>query len=380
MGDIQRRANIEGFDTLSIYARGEGYKNLRCVKVGGFFSFWFHVALTTVFDKQGHGSYFKTKKIVDILRREKPDIIHLHNIHGYYLNYPLLFRYLKDEFKGKIVWTFHDCWPFTGHCAHFTVAACDRWQEICYNCPNKTKYPVSLIFDSSNSEYKNKKEYFTGLNDLTITTPSYWLKELVCKSFMGKYEVKVVNNWINSDVFKPTFDDEVLKKYSIPNDKRIILGVANVWDERKGLRVFKEIANRISDDYSVVCVGLSSKQINALPDNVIGVLRTDNQRELAVLYSNAAVYINPSKEETFSLTVLEAISCSTPVIGFDTSAVKELINDDNGLLLFDDDIDVYINAVYKIASRAKNSEKMKAFSDRYNANVQIGKFIEIYNS
>lgn len=378
MGDIQRRANKEGFETLSIYGRGKGFSDLRCIKVGGFFSFWLHVALTTVFDKQGHGSYFKTKKIVKILKGEKPDIIHLHNIHGYYLNYRLLFKYLNNNFDGKIVWTFHDCWPFTGHCAYFSAAGCDKWKSGCHSCPNKTKYPISLLFDSSRFEYTNKEKCFTVAKNLTITTPSEWLKELVCRSFMGKYDVKAVNNWINSEVFKKTYDNGVLEKYNIPKDKKIVLGVANIWDARKGLKIFIDIANKISNDYCIVLVGLSKRQMRMLPDNINGVLRTNNQRELAVLYSNADVYINPSMEETFSLTVLEAISCGTPVIGLDTSAVKELINKDNGILLSKNNVDDYIEAIYYIADNRRDPAKMKKFSDKYNMDTQISKYIDIY--
>ena len=188
--------------------------------------------LNTLFDCQGrHGSYFKTKKIVKILREEKPDIIHLHNIHGYYLNYPVLFSYLKNEYKGEIKWTFHDCWPITGHCAYFTYAKCNKWKKQCYNCPNKKKYPISLLFDNSKKNYLIKKELFTGINNLTIITPSDWLNEITTHSFMRSYKVNTTNNRIDTNIFKPTIDDGVLQKYYISLNKKIILGVASIWEE-----------------------------------------------------------------------------------------------------------------------------------------------------
>ena len=151
MGDIQRVANQEGFETISFYGRRKGYKDLKCEKIGGFFSFWYHVFLTTVFDMHGHGSYFKTKKLVKRIKQENPDIIHLHNIHGYYINYKVLFDYLKNEYQGKIFWTLHDCLPLTGHCAYFTSVNCDRWKTECHDCPKKKSYPTSLFKDRSRS-------------------------------------------------------------------------------------------------------------------------------------------------------------------------------------------------------------------------------------
>ena len=334
MGDIAREANHNGYQTLCIYGRRKGYKDLNCVKVGGFFSFWFHVILSTVFDTQGHhGSYFKTKKMVKILRKEKPDIIHLHNIHGYYLNYPVLFKYLSNEFNGEIKWTFHDCWPFTGHCSYFTMANCDKWKSGCYNCPNKKNYPVSLIFDNSKKEYLLKKKCFTSLNNLTIITPSDWLNKLVRQSFMGKYNAITVNNKIDTEIFKPTKDNSVLAKYNIPSDKKIVLGVASIWEDRKGLKDFVKLSKVVSDDYRIVLVGINKKQRKLLPDNIICVERTENQYELAVLYSSAHVFINPTYEDNYPTVNLEAIACGTKVIAYDTGGCREQVNKNYGIII-----------------------------------------------
>ena len=246
MGDIQRVANSEGFETISFYGRRKGYNDLRCEKIGGFFSFWYHVFLTTVFDMHGHGSYFKTKKLVKRIKQENPDIIHLHNIHGYYINYKVLFNYLKNEYQGKIFWTLHDCLPFTGHCAHFMLVGCDRWKTQCHDCPKKRRYPISLFKDRSYKNYIEKKELFTGLKNPTIITPSDWLNKTVKKSFLKEYDVVTVNNGIDLNIFKEDKDIEVLKKYIIPN-RKIVLGVANIWIKEKGLDDIIELSKELND-------------------------------------------------------------------------------------------------------------------------------------
>ncbi len=335
MGEIQRKANEESFSTLSIYGRRKGFKDLNCVKVGGFFSFCFHVGITTLFDKQGSGSYFKTKKMVRILRKENPDIIHLHNIHGYYLNYKVLFKYLKNDFTGKIFWTFHDCWPFTGHCPYFTLAKCQKWQTECHHCPNKKNYPTSLFLDASRSNYKKKKEMFTGLKDLTIITPSVWLNNLVKQSFFKDYSVVTINNTVDINVFKPTFDSMLFKKYNIPEEKKILLGVASVWEERKGLRDFLKLSNQIGKEYIIVLIGLSKKQLKKMKlySNIIGIERTESQIELAKFYTMATYFLNLTYEDNYPTVNLEAISCGTKVISYNTGGCKEQITKENGYIV-----------------------------------------------
>lgn len=380
MWDIQRKANELWFDTLSIYGRRKWFKDLRCIKVWWFFSFWFHVILTTIFDKQWYWSYLHTKKIVKILREENPDVIHLHNIHWYYLNYPVLFKYLSEEYKGKVLWTFHDCWPFTWHCPYFTMAKCNKRKTWCYKCLNKWLYPISLIFDNSRSNYESKKKYFTSLKNLTIITPSDWLNNLVKQSFMWKYDVITVNNRIDRSIFKPNIDKSVLKKYNIPNDKKIILWVANIWEERKWLKVFKEMARKIDDSYLIVLVWLNDKQIKELPSNIIWIKRTSNIDELVTLYTRSNVFVNPSQEETFSLVTIEAMACKTKVVVLDTSAVWELVDDETGIVLHNQDIQNYIKAIYKLSDNKIRDEKLTKILNKYDKDKQITKIINlIYN-
>ena len=369
MGDIQRKANIEGFETISFYGRRKGFKDLRCEKIGNPISFWIHVIINTLFDKQGHGSYFYTKKLVKRLRKENPDIIHLHNIHGYYLNIPVLFKYLKEEYKGKLFWTFHDCWPFTGHCAYFTAANCNKWMSQCYKCKNKKNYPISLFKDNSYNNYLEKNKLFTGLNNLTIITPSDWLNKLVKKSFFKDYKVVTVNNGIDLEIFKPIIDNKIKDKYNIPDNKKILLGVANVWEERKGLNDFLELSKNINDEYIIVLVGLNKKQLKEIQKykNIVGIERTDNVNELVKLYSISYCFLNLTYEDNYPTVNLEAIACATPVISYDTGGCKEQINSNVGVLTTYDEI---INNIKKIdlikfnnKEYLSNIEKNKKYND-----------------
>ena len=354
MGDIQRKANDKGFETISFYGRRKGFKDLRCEKIGNPISFWIHVFITTLFDKQGHGSYFYTKKLVKRLRQENPDIIHLHNLHGYYLDIPVLFKYLKEEYKGKLFWTFHDCWPFTGHCPHFTLAKCNKWQKQCFKCPNKKNYPISLLKDNSYNNYLEKKNLFTGLSNLTIITPSDWLNKLVKKSFLKDYNVITVNNGIDLNVFKPTIDNSIKFKYNIPDNKKILLGVASVWTRSKGYYDFIKLSKQIDNEYCIVLVGLTKKQIkNLIKYNIIGIERTDNINELAKLYSITYCFLNFTYEDTYPTVNLEAIACGTPVICYDTGGCSEQINNKIGLLTTCDDV---IYSIEKIESIVLNNE------------------------
>lgn len=379
MGDIQRTADKSGYQTLSIVGRRKVFPDLTCEKIGNGFSFWIHVAINTVFDRQGYGSYFVTKKIVRRLREEKPDIIHLHNLHGYYLNLPLLFNYLSKEFEGKIFWTFHDCWPITGHCAYFSAAGCNKWKSGCGKCPNKTVYPISLFLDASRRNYKDKERMFGGLKNLTIITPSEWMAEWVRQSFLNKYPVQVIPNGIDLETFSyKEPKGELYEKYGIDKTKKVLLGVASIWDKRKGLDDFLLLAKELPVDYQIVLVGLSDSQIKKLPGNITGISRTENKEELAMLYSMADIFVNPSLEESFSLVTAEALACGTPVIALDTSAVKEFVCEDNGIVLSRHEPENYLSAIKQIEEKRQTRESIRKTALKYDVEVYGKKVIELY--
>lgn len=329
VGSISSSLIESGEEAFCIYGRRKGYANIPCKKIGGFFSFWYHVFLTTVFDLHGHGSYFKTKKIVRELKKLSPDIIHLHNIHGYYINFKVLFNYLKNEYQGRVFWTLHDCLPMTGHCAYFSNVSCEKWKTECHDCPNKKMYPTSLLFDRSRKNYQEKKNLFNGVKDLTIITPSVWLQNIVLSSYLKKYPVKTINNGIDLNIFYPRLTDSIFDKYNIPKDKKTLLGVASIWEKRKGLDDFLMLSKLVNDDYVIVLVGLNNKQISKLKQykNIIGIRRTENQDDLASLYSVSFALINPTYEDNYPTVNIEALASGTRVIAYDTGGcVEQAIN------------------------------------------------------
>jgi glycosyltransferase involved in cell wall biosynthesis len=300
--------------------------DIETYRIGTGIDCYLHAISTRALDTHGFGSKRATKSFLKWVDEYNPDVIWLHNIHGYYINVEMLFKYIKEKNK-KVYWTLHDCWSFTGHCVHFTYAKCDKWKTGCYECCQKKVYPKSILKDNSKDNYRRKKQAFTGVKDLTIITPSNWLADLVKESFLKEYTVKVINNEIDTNIFKPTPSD-FRQKYNLEN-KKIILGVASVWDERKGLKDYIKLADMLDDNYKVVLVGLNKKQLEKLPKNILGIPRTENTMQLAEIYTVADVYVALSYEETFGMTLVEAQACGTTVITYDSCAVRETLNENN---------------------------------------------------
>lgn len=377
MGALQKSAIDTGDEALSFYGRRRGYKDMPSKKCGNNVSFWIHVIINTLFDRQGSGSYFPTIKLIKKLKNFEPDIIHLHNIHGYYLNFKLLFRFLSKEYNGQVVWTFHDCWPITGHCPYFTIVKCYRWKEKCEKCPQKNMYPISYGLDSSSRNYKEKKELFNSIKNLTIVCPSEWMKKNVEASFMRSFPCKVIGNGIDLNVFSPKKKLESLNGVSL-SEKKIILCVAAIWEPRKGLDIICEIAKELSEQYKIIIVGLSDGQIKKIPDNILGITRTENMHQLAQLYSTADIFLNPSREESFSLVTIEAMACGTPVIAIDTSAVGELINDKNGKMIKEYTKQAFLSAIYDMADRKFVAEEVRKTVKQYSDDNMSKSYLELY--
>ena len=373
--EIARYSEKKGYKTCIFFGRGKKDSNYLCYKIDNKLSVLFH-AIVARLGFNGHGSYFATKKLIKELKNYNPNIIYMHNIHGYYLNLKLLFKYLKEEYKGKIIWMLHDCWAFTGHCSYFTAINCNKWQKQCFSCPQLSMYPKE-IFDTTKREYNLKKKLFSNVNNLTLVTPSNWLANLVSKSFLRDYKLKTIYNGINLDAFKPLQDTKIFEKYNIPKSKNVILGVANIWEERKGLNTFLEMSKMISKNDVIVLVGLNDNQINNLPQNIIGIKRTENVLELVKLYSIATVFMNPSVEETFSLVTIEALACGTPVIACNLSAPKELINEKVGIAV-DNDIKEYYNAYKKILSKNLDKKYIADYAKKYSATNMNKKNIDLF--
>jgi len=375
MCDIARVASEDGINSYCFFGRGKEKKDVCCIKVGNVISTYFHAILARI-GFNGHGSYFATKSLVRKLKKINPDVIHLHNIHGYYINLKVLFRYLKKTYQGKIIWTLHDCWTFTGHCSYFTMSKCKKWKKECNNCPNLDIYPKQFL-DTTKKEYNLKKSLFLDIDNLTIVTPSVWLKELVKKSFLQKYDVKVINNGIDLNVFKPIIDEKIYSKYNIPSNKKIILGVANIWEERKGLNDFIELSKMIDDDMQIILIGIDSKTKDILPNNIIAIERTENQIELAKLYAISTVFFNPTYEDNYPTTNLESIACGTPAICYNTGGCEEqILNENFGYVIKKGDYKRVIDIVRNNKIKNISEDDVKELG----VNNMKNKYIRLYKS
>ncbi len=295
-------------------------------KIGSGFGVKAHAGLSRIFDRAGFYSSRSTKKFIGWIEEYKPDIIHLHNLHGYYINVKILFEYLKRA-DIPVVWTLHDCWSFTGHASYCDAIGCDKWQTVCGRCPQKARYPKSLVFDRSKSNYLQKKQLFTGVKNMTIVTPSAWLRDLVCKSFLGGYNICVVGNGVDKSVFRPT--ESAFRQQHGLEGKKIVLGAASAWNERKGFGDFIELSRILDDRFKVVMVGVTERQKAMLPDNILAVTRTENARQLAEIYSAADVFVNPTYEDVSSMVNLEAQACGTPAITYKTGGACETVPPEN---------------------------------------------------
>lgn len=331
-----------------------------------------HAFFSRIFDNSGFMSKRATKKFVKWIREYNPDIIHLHNIHGYYINIEVLFKFLK-EFNKPVVWTMHDCWAFTGHCSHFDYVGCSKWQDGCHNCSQKKEYPSCLLMDGSKRNYKKKKELLEIGKDLTIITPSLWLAGLVRQSFVGENNVEVINNGIDLSIFRPV-ESNFKNKYKI-QDKKMLLGVASVWNDRKGFDTFLKLAEKIDKNTVIVMVGVNDSQLKILPENIIGIKRTNSTEELAKIYSAADVFINPTMEDTFPTTNLEALACGTPVITYKTGGSVESITDECGIVVSKGDIDGILKCISEL--NCSTSEILN-HALKFNRNDRYEEYINLY--
>ena len=352
----------EGLESRIYYGRKSAAADLNGLKAeekrdehhfyfGSTVSFASHIISTFLIDNHGFASTAETEKMIEDLKAFQPDLVHLHNLHGYYLNVRPLFHYLKDS-GVKVIWTLHDCWAFTGHCAHYSSVHCEKWKEGCYDCPALSHYPPTWNGRNIRRNYRNKKSLFTSLNEdqLLIVTPSKWLKGEVEQSFLGKYEVRTIPNGINLSLFARR-TSKVREKYSI-GDKFMILAVAGVWYPEKGTEDLIQIAKVMHRDSVLAVVGASgsfAKQLDR--ENVITIKRTENIEELAELYSAADVLVNPTKEDTFPTVNIEAQACGCPVVTYNTGGSPEILTAKTGIAVEAENVNQLLSALASIRTK-----------------------------
>ncbi len=305
-----------GHESYIGYGRSSRNSKSKIIKIGSKWDFYCHLLKSLFTDRHGFGSKRATKRFIKQIQLIKPDLISLHNIHGYYINIEILFEYIKKK-NIPVVWTFHDCWPFTGHCT---------FNSDCNNCKNcQSKYPKSIFLNQSTRNFKDKKLIFNDVKRLRIITPSLWLKNLVKQSFLN-YPVDCINNGVDLNLFKPTNNFFKLKRDLKLDGKKIILGVASTWDQRKGLSDFLKLASIINKNYLIILIGLSISQMRNLPENIFAIKRTESTIKLADYYCMADVFVNPTYKDNFPTTNIESLACGTPVITYETGGSPEAIN------------------------------------------------------
>ena len=359
------RENIENY---ILYNWGEEYSlGIKCATKK---EIKFQALKSRIFGNYGFNSKKITKNIINHLEEIKPDIVHLHNIHGHDCNLQILVDYLKKK-KIKIVWTFHDCWAFTGYCTHFLMSECDKWKKQCHSCEQYKTY--SWVKDKSTSLYDKKKKILSGM-DLTIVTPSNWLKMMVKQSYLKDYKVEVINNGININIFN--YSESEVKE----DKKKVVLGIAMGWNERKGLDVFIELANRLDcRKYQIVLVGTDKKVDAVLPECVYSIHKTQNQSELAKLYERADVFVNPTREDTFPTVNIEALACGTPVITFDVGGSPEIIDCSCGSVIERDNINALEQEIIRVCEQqpySKQACRKRALS--FNSDDKFKEYVKLY--
>ncbi len=339
-------------------------------------------------------SVIDTLSLLWKINRFNPDIIHLHNLHQDYVNLPILFHYIKMK-NIKIVWTLHDCWAFTGGCPHFIYQKCYKWRNQCYDCPIYNEYPGSWK-DNTSKMFKLKKKWFTAVPRMTIITPSYWLADCVKQSFLGVYNIQVVNNGIDTNIFnlsRAIKDTPSINKYkaqfaNIRNEEvdLIVLGVASSWSNYKGLSDFVSLSNKLPSNYKIVLVGLSDKEEKTIDNKIIKFGPTKSKEELAYLYTMSDVYVNLSYGETFGMTIAEAMACGTPVIAYNNTAQTELLQFNSQSLIEEGNIDLLCNAIITLGSELKESNKREMIGKELSLNAvrlfckeeTYRKYVELY--
>lgn len=373
--DIGKLAIERGWLSTIAYGRnvnGAPASLSKLVRIGNARDIFLHGVGTRLFDRHGLYSHKATLEFIKRIEEIRPDIIHLHNIHGYYINFQDLFAYLSRT-GIPVVWTLHDCWSFTGHCAYFDIANCDKWLNGCSRCPLKGMYPASNFLDNSQDNYRLKRKAFTSVDNMHIVTVSRWLKNVVEQSFLDKFPAYVIHNGIEM----PSLPSRRVKR------ERLILGAASKWDARKGLNIFLELRKRIPSDIRMALIGLSPSQIRSLPAGIDGIERINERNILNNWYARAAVFVNPSLSDNLSTTNLEAQACGTPVVTFNVGGLSETVSPGSGIIVDANDMDALTAAVTEVIAspnRFKPEVCREFINKQFNKKRNFRSYFDLYDS
>ncbi|WP_095174812.1 MULTISPECIES: glycosyltransferase [Blautia] len=376
MIEIGKQSKIDNLEYIGYC--GNWVKNQplnECVRFGFRVENFVSAILYRITGIQHVGSILGTLSLIRKLKKYNPDVIHIHNLHLWVLNVPMLFRYIKRQ-NIPVIWTLHDCWAFTGQCPHFTMAKCEKWKTGCHDCVQYKQYPKSYV-DRTGIMWKLKKKWFTGVNNVTIVTPSQWLADLLKKSFLHEYPIRVIHNGIDLSVFKPT--EKSFRTAHKLEDKYIVLGVSFGWGKSKGLDVFIELSKSLPDSYQIVLVGTNGNTDRMLPDNILSIHTTHNQIELAGIYTAADVFVNPTREENYPSVNMESLACGTPVLTFKTGGSPEILNEACGFVVDSEDVNTLQNIIIRICEEKPYSkETCIKHSKNFEAKDRFKEYLELY--
>lgn len=382
VASLDRLAAGRGWETAVAHGRFGTPAPAHVRRIGGPASLRLHALATRAADRHGLHSRLATRRFLRGLQAAPPDLVHLHNLHGYYLNYPLLARWLRRA-NIPVVWTLHDCWPLTGHCAYFAYARCDRWQTACGRCPERRSYPASLLADRSARNHAAKKKAFRSIPDLTLAPVSEWMAGIARRSFLGAADIVTIQNGIDTETFRPLGDSAALRaKYNLAG-QRVLVAAATSWTRRKGLPDYIDLAATLPPGYTIALVGLDPGQRRGLPPNIAAVPRTSDAAELAGLYSLAEATLNLSYEESFGLTTVEGMSCGTPGIVYNLTASPELVTPDTGFAAEARDFGAINRALGEIGRRGKEAYAQacrERATRHFDQRAQLGKYLDLYQT
>ena len=370
---IGEAAIAQGWESYIAYSTHELVvpSKSHIIKVGTFFNAYFHYGESLILDREGLASRMATKRLVKRIREINPQVVQLHNLHDHWLNYRILFKYLNTT-DIKVVWTFHDCWAFTGHCFHFVTKGCKKWKTECYDCPLQHEYPKAYL-DRSKKNYELKKILFSANKNLTIVACSEWMAGLVKQSFLKEKRIEVIQNGIDLNVFQPSGS-------KIKDGKFRILAVSNVWNKEKGYYDILKLRNLLPREYEITIVGLTKEQLKDLPERIIGIERTQSVNELIRLYSESDVLINPTFADTFPTINIEALACGTPVITYKTGGSPEIIDDQTGIVVKQGSVEEMASAIATLNRNPLNSIDCRNRAEKhFNKGERFSDYIRLYN-
>ncbi len=379
--ELAKYLSNNGHESYVAYAHGDtSYPKSK--KYGAWLEKKYHALHFRLFGQQGLASQYGTIQLTNYINKIKPDVVHLRNLHGNHINFPILFSFLSLR-NYPIVWTLHDCWAFTGVCFHYTAIDCFKWKSECNSvCPKYKAWLPNFGKDRVKDIFDLKKQYFTSINKMYVVPVSKWLEKEVKQSYLAKYPIKCIYNWVDNTKFKP-INENISLKYEIPKNKDIVLGVSAKWKQSSSkYKDAMDLHKRLPSDFVLVMIGALERG-TSFPESVVHIPYLNNTIDLAKIYSNVMVYVHLSVEDTFGKVVIEAMACGTPVIVYNSTALPELIGEDCGNIVESHDIDELLKIISKIKIHGKLHYSKKCIArvaKNFNSELNMNKYLELYKT